>query len=84
MKKESVIKTKYGSFKCIFEPEKDMGGYMAEAKGVPGALSWGKDMNEAKRMIAESIEGAIEAKAITEAEKQGIVRLSKKDPASIA
>lgn len=52
-----------------------MGGYMVEAKGVQGAISWGKNMTEAKRMIAESIEGAIETKAIIEAEKQGAVQL---------
>lgn len=84
-KKILVIKTKYGSFRCVFEPEKDMGGYMVEARGIEGAISWGKTLNEAKRMIAESIEGAIEAKAVAEAEKQGIVRLNiRKRPLTIA
>lgn len=73
-KKILIIKTKYGSYKCIFEPEPDMGGYMVEARGVPGAISWGKTLSEAKKMIAESIEGAIETEAIINAEKKGIIR----------
>jgi len=64
MKKILNVKTKYGSFYCIFESEKDMGGYSVEAKNVQGAVSWGKNINEAKRMIVEAVEGAIEAKAI--------------------
>ena len=76
-KKYSIIKTQYGSFRCVFEVEKDMGGYMAEAIGVPGAITWGKTLPEAKRMMTEAIEGAIEAKAVAAAEKRGIVRINK-------
>lgn len=84
-KKILVIKTKYGSFQCVFEPERDMGGYMVEARGIQGAISWGKTLNKAKRMIVEAIEGAVEAKAIAEAEKRGIVRLKNgKRPLTIA
>lgn len=75
-KKTFLIKTKYGSFQCVFEPEKDMGGYAAEARGVAGAISWGKTLVEAKRMIAEAIEGAIEAMAVANAEKKGIVKIA--------
>lgn len=75
IKKTFIIKTKYGSFKCIFEPERDMGGFAVEARGVPGAISWGKTFSEAKKMIAEAIEGAIEAEAIINAENKGIVRI---------
>ena len=55
VKKDLVIKTKYGSFKCVFEAEKDMGGYAVEACGVSGAVSWGKNLSEAKKMIVEAI-----------------------------
>ncbi len=74
-KKIMHIETKYGSFRCVFEPEKDMGGYTVEAHGLPGALSWGKTLNEAKRMIVEAIEGAIEARIIAGAEKGGVVQI---------
>jgi len=75
--KTLTIKTKYGPFQCLFEPEKDMGGYMVEARGIQGAISWGKNLTQAKKMIVESIEGAIEARAIAEAEKSGSIRLVK-------
>ena len=74
-KKILLIKTKYGSFCCVFEPEKDMGGYAVEARGVSGAVSWGKTLAEAKRMITEAIEGAIEAGIVARAEKKGLVTI---------
>lgn len=74
-KKTLIVETKYGPFKCVFETEKDMGGYTVEVHGLPGALSWGKTLTEAKRMIAEAIEGAVEAKIIAKAEKEGIVQI---------
>jgi len=74
-KKILTIKTKYGSFKCVFEPEKDMGGYAAQARGVQGAISWGRNFTEAKNMIKEAIEGAIEADIVAKAEKKGIVQI---------
>lgn len=69
LKKILVIKTKYGSFQCVFEQEKDMGGYMVEARGVPGAISWGKNLNEAKRMIKEAIEVAVEGELVIAAKE---------------
>jgi predicted RNase H-like HicB family nuclease len=69
------IKTSYGTFVCLFEPEKDMGGYTVEALGVQGAVTWGKTLAEAKRMATEAIEGAIEARVIARAEKEGTVRV---------
>ena len=32
---------------------------MAEAIGVPGAITWGKTLPEAKRMMTEAIEGLL-------------------------
>lgn len=69
-KKTATVKTPYGSFVCVFEPESDMGGYAVDAPKVQGAVSWGKNFTEAKRMIAEAIAGVIEARAIVEAERQ--------------
>lgn len=69
------IKTNYGTFVCLFEPEKDMGGYTAEALEVQGAVSWGKTLAEAKRMVVEAIEGTIEARVIARAEEEGTVRV---------
>lgn len=77
MKKTANIKTKYGVFPCVFETEKDMGGYSAEARNVQGAISWGKTLAEAKRMIAEAIEGALEARIVSDAEQSGIVQINR-------
>ena len=68
------IKTNYGTFVCLFEPEKDMGGYTAEALEVQGAVTWGKDLAHAKKMIVEAIEGVIETRVLARAEEEGVVR----------
>lgn len=73
-KSKAVVKTQYGSFEAVFEPEKDMGGYVVTAPKVQGAVSWGKNLSHAKQMIAECIEGAIEARIISDAVKEGDVR----------
>ncbi len=75
-KKTTVVKTKYGSFKAVFEPETDMGGYTVTAPAVQGAVSWGNNLAHAKKMIVECIEGAIEVRIISEAVKEGSVRLT--------
>ncbi len=75
--KKATIRTSYGVFPCVFELEKDMGGYMASSPKVQGAVSWGKNFAEAKRMVAEAIEGVYEANIITAAEKAGTVRFAR-------
>ena len=77
MKKTADIKTKYGTFRCIFEPERDMGGYTAEAVGLSGALSWGKTLADAKRHVIEAIEVAIEGDAVIAAHRAGYITLRK-------
>ncbi len=74
-KKTVDIKTRYGVFSCIFEPERDMGGYTAEALGLSGALSWGKTLVEAKRHVVEAIEVAVEGDSVIAAHKAGYVSL---------
>ena len=76
VKKTAEIKTLYGSFKAVFEPERDMGGYVVTAPKVQGAVSWGKNFAHAKKMIAESIEGAIETRVIARAIKEGNVKFT--------
>ena len=83
-KKTLIIKTRYGHFSCLFEPGKDNGGYVVEARGINGAITWGKNLAEARKMIREAIEGAIEASAIAEAEKRGIVQLKKRQQIFLA
>lgn len=79
------IKTKYGSFSCIFKPELDMGGYVVVAQNIQGAVSWGKNLSEAKRMIAEAIEGIVELKVLAHEEKEGRITVKKQTlPSTIA
>lgn len=72
-KKTYPIKTNYGTFVCLFEPEKDMGGYTAESLDVQGAVSFGKNLTEAKRMIIEAIEGVIETRVLARAQNEGTI-----------
>ncbi|MDP2655865.1 MAG: hypothetical protein Q8P17_05160 [bacterium] len=75
-KKMADIKTKYGTFRCVFELEHDMGGYVVTAPSVQGVVSWGKNLAHAKEMVAECIEGMIETRIIVEAVKEGNVRFT--------
>ncbi|MDP2642079.1 MAG: type II toxin-antitoxin system HicB family antitoxin [bacterium] len=77
-KKILKVKTDYGTYECVFEPEKDMGGYVAVARKVNGAVTWGKNLAEAQKMAKEVIEGVIEANAVAKSLDQGFVKLSKK------
>lgn len=76
-KKTAVIKTKYGLFNAVFEPETDMGGYVVTAPKVQGAISWGKNLAHAKKMIAEAIECSIEGEIIFAAAQAGQVTIRK-------
>ncbi len=77
VKKTADIKTKYGTFRCVFESERDMGGYTAEAIGLSGALSWGKTLADAKRHVVEAIEVAVEGDAVIAAHRAGYIALRK-------
>jgi len=77
-KKILKVKTDYGTYDCIFETEKDMGGYVVTTRRVQGAVSWGKNLAEAKKMIKEAIEGVIECNAVAQAVDQGWVKFTKK------
>jgi len=75
-KKIAAVKTRYGSFTAFFEAEPDMGGFVVTAPKMQGAVSWGKNLTEAKRMIIEAIEGIIEMGIIAEAAEQGYIRFT--------
>ncbi|MBI2674700.1 MAG: hypothetical protein HYX22_03130 [Candidatus Yanofskybacteria bacterium] len=74
-KKILEIKTICGSFKCVFEPEPDMGGYMITVPQRPDVVSWGKTMAHAKKMAKEAIECSIEGDIIIAAEKRGEISI---------
>ncbi len=76
-KKVLTIKTKYGSYKSIFESEPDMGGYMITVPQRPDVVSWGKTMAHAKLMAKEAIECSVEGEIIIEAERRGEIAIKK-------
>ena len=84
VKKIIKIKTDYGAYDCVFEPARDVGGYVVEARGIRGAFSQGKNLTEAKKMIKEAIEAMVEAQAIVRAEKQGLIQIRQKYFANLA
>lgn len=75
-KKTIVVKTRYGSFTAVFEIEPDMGGFVVTVPKMEGAVSWGKNLTEAKRMIVEAIEGLIEMGIIADAVERGNIRFT--------
>ena len=72
---KTEVDTQYGRYAVVLEREPDMGGYMVEAPGVQGAISWGKTVSHAEKMIKEAIELVVETRAVMNAEKQGFVRI---------
>lgn len=52
------MKTKILQFNVIFRPEPE-GGFTAFASSLPGCISYGKNLTDAKRMIGDAIKGYI-------------------------
>lgn len=77
MKKKLIIKTDYGDFSCIFEPEPDMGGYIVTAPKKPGVVTWGKNLIHAKKMAKEAIECVVEGGILIAVEKAGTIIIKK-------
>ncbi|OGI61404.1 hypothetical protein A2645_00010 [Candidatus Nomurabacteria bacterium RIFCSPHIGHO2_01_FULL_39_9] len=50
------IKGKALQFNVIFRPEPE-GGFTAMAPSLPGCITYGKDLKEAKKMITDAIKG---------------------------
>lgn len=58
-KKYMEIQTKYGKHLCLFEPD-DKEGYIVTVPGLPGTITWGKTISEAKKMGQEAVELCVE------------------------
>lgn len=58
MKKNKLIKieTRLGSFECLFEPNTPAGGYTVTVPKLKGVVTFGNNLDEAKRMVKEAIE----------------------------
>lgn len=71
------VKTLYGVFKVILEPEPDMGGYIITVPKKSDVISWGKNLAHAKRMAKEAIECSIEGDILIAAEKEKAITIRK-------
>ena len=58
-KKIVQIQTLYGPHDCVLESDEKK-GFIATAPGLPGVITWGKDIAHAKKMAKEAIELCIE------------------------
>jgi predicted RNase H-like HicB family nuclease len=56
---ESVAKYEY-VYTCLFEPEPE-GGFTVTCPALPGLVTYGASMEEARSMAAEAIEGYLES-----------------------
>ena len=72
-RKYTEVKTRYGTHISVLEP--DEVGYTVTVPGLPGAVTWGRNVEQAKKMAKEVIELCVECLAeerISEATKRGI------------
>lgn len=56
MVKEIFIPTKFGKFLCRFEPNDPEPGFTVESAEAPGFVTYGRNLNEAKKMAREGLE----------------------------
>lgn len=50
------VNTRIGTFDCLFESNAPHKGYTVTVPKLKGVVTFGKDMNEAKKMAQEAIE----------------------------
>lgn len=74
-KKYLAVQTRYGKHLCLFELD-DKEGYIVTVPGLPGTITWGKNISEAKKMAQEAIELCVEclAQKASILRKKGTVR----------
>ncbi|MFY9462714.1 MAG: type II toxin-antitoxin system HicB family antitoxin [Candidatus Sungiibacteriota bacterium] len=58
----AVVDTSYGSHRVVFERD-ERKGYVATAPDLPGVITWGQNLAEAKKMVREAIELCVECMA---------------------
>ena len=59
LKKKIQIITDYGAHSCVFKSDGE-DGFIVTAPGVEGMITWGKDIEHAKKMAKECLELCVE------------------------
>lgn len=60
MAQQETIRAKQYVYTCVFDPEPE-GGFTVTCPALPGLVTHGETLDEARRMAAEAIEGYLEA-----------------------
>ena len=60
MARKEIVSTQDYTYTVVFDPEPE-GGFTVTVPARPGCISYGKSMEEARRMASEAIEGYLEA-----------------------
>lgn len=55
------VKTRYGTHTAVLEPDEN--GYVVTVPGLPGVVTWGRDIEHAKKMAKDAIELCVECLA---------------------
>lgn len=59
--KHKEVKTRYGAHDAVLVPDEK--GYVVTVPGLPGVVTWGRDIEHAKKMAKDAIELCIECLA---------------------
>jgi len=59
LKKKIKITTDYGSHECVFKSDGEK-GFIVMAPAVPGMITWGKNLEHARKMAKECLELCVE------------------------
>lgn len=70
-KKIIEIQTRYGRHEIVLEPDEKK-GYIVTAPGLPGVITWGKNINHAKKMVREAIELCVECLALEKVKERKV------------
>lgn len=68
--KKIQIATDYGSHSCVFKSDGE-NGFIVTAPGVQGMITWGKDLEHAKKMAKECLELCVECLVECRLRKEG-------------
>jgi len=55
--RDVTVRVRGKAYRAVFTPDLEVGGYTVEVPELPGCITEGDDLVEAKRMTREAIEG---------------------------
>lgn len=61
MEREETIRTEEYTYTVIFEPDQEAGGYVVTCPALPGLVTEGDTLEEARAMAADAIRGYLES-----------------------